>query len=728
MREILAGFESRVGIARLLFLGPGTKVGEHTDSTHHWQSGLLRLHIPIITHEDVIFMIGGERARWKEGNLYYGDFSQPHSLDNRSPLTRVHLVFDVAISPELLDLFPADTMDKIRAGTPILMDEPPVPMSDEDMKKHSGSFVAPPYGLHPKIRFPLVGQLRPANGRLLARLPGESSGLYLTPVGDGKFVHGSHSIQFRGDRAEFTVPDVYVASREITGERRYLRFTAPLRSLRNPLMLVWSLLQSLFISTVFRVLRLRHLFTRRKKQKLQQKAATGAGQLPVTAAPVNYYDRLKAHIHELQKEPSYVVFYPEHQGPVDPGIFREAFGMLMAANREKFSLRFDTGVDGWVAGDFPENPCHIIEGEYREVADFERYASVNLQTIIDENKGAPVICELHTDPASGRFRTVYYINHIYGDGGAADVLYKDHCRMYAHLMDPARPAPGPLTFHTDRSFIREYLAGCNPLQKFRHHISNRLFLGKELLKEAWAKRNLPPAPFLPRSSTPGFQVQSRILEIGDLQPKKGETSTTSLLYAAISKAMIHTLDLPWIRYGIPINLRQTPAARRAFGNHGAVQMVRLYKNQPTREMARQIHRKVRGKLIHGRCFTANQSSGWAMAKMKPEKLTRMFVRGSSGIHMLTSLFPGLGMENDRGCFPGARTLSTNGFNYPGQGNLGISLACSTMEGKLIPCLSAMNSHFSPQDFQRFFAELDRELDLLRADQGWSEGAVIPRER
>ena len=64
IEEILASFKFKVGVARLLFL-LRAKIGEHTDSGHGWHLGLARLHIPIVTHENVIMMIDGERCQWR---------------------------------------------------------------------------------------------------------------------------------------------------------------------------------------------------------------------------------------------------------------------------------------------------------------------------------------------------------------------------------------------------------------------------------------------------------------------------------------------------------------------------------------------------------------------------------------------------------------------------------------------------------------------------------------
>jgi hypothetical protein len=81
-------------------------------------SGLLRLHVPIVTNPGVRFLIGGaECGPWRPGELWYGDFSQPHSVENTGAETRYHLVVDVVTTDKVLALFPADFVDAANRST-----------------------------------------------------------------------------------------------------------------------------------------------------------------------------------------------------------------------------------------------------------------------------------------------------------------------------------------------------------------------------------------------------------------------------------------------------------------------------------------------------------------------------------------------------------------------------------------------------------------------------------
>ena len=91
--DSIPGEKKRV---RLLSLPPGAKIYEHYDRTDTMDSETSRLHLPIVTDKDVIFLLNNQRMNWVPGNIYYGDFSFPHSVTNNSKINRVHLVIDVS--------------------------------------------------------------------------------------------------------------------------------------------------------------------------------------------------------------------------------------------------------------------------------------------------------------------------------------------------------------------------------------------------------------------------------------------------------------------------------------------------------------------------------------------------------------------------------------------------------------------------------------------------------
>lgn len=141
-KEILDELKCPKEVVRILFLPPGGHIKDHFDFHTSFQFGLLRLHIPIITHPDVAFVIDGERVCWNAGELWYGDFSKVHSVKNDSPLVRVHMVIDVQINDFVLSLFPPDFIERRRAeGISITTD--PVPASETELRRFTCDFRIP---------------------------------------------------------------------------------------------------------------------------------------------------------------------------------------------------------------------------------------------------------------------------------------------------------------------------------------------------------------------------------------------------------------------------------------------------------------------------------------------------------------------------------------------------------------------------------------------------------
>ena len=141
-KKILDDLECPKEVVRLLFLPPGGHIKDHFDFHTNFQFGLLRLHIPILTHPDVIFTIDGQRMNWKAGELWYGDFSRVHSVLNNSQIVRVHMVIDVQINDFVLGLFPADFVERRRAEG-ISMTHESIPASEAELRRFICDFRIP---------------------------------------------------------------------------------------------------------------------------------------------------------------------------------------------------------------------------------------------------------------------------------------------------------------------------------------------------------------------------------------------------------------------------------------------------------------------------------------------------------------------------------------------------------------------------------------------------------
>ena len=141
-KQILDELKCPKEVVRILFLPPEGHIKDHFDFHTSFQFGLLRLHIPIVTHPDVAFLIDGQRMSWNAGELWYGDFSKVHSVKNDSPIVRVHMVIDVQINEFVLSLFPADFVARRRAeGMSITTD--PIPASEAELRRFACDFKIP---------------------------------------------------------------------------------------------------------------------------------------------------------------------------------------------------------------------------------------------------------------------------------------------------------------------------------------------------------------------------------------------------------------------------------------------------------------------------------------------------------------------------------------------------------------------------------------------------------
>ena len=83
---------------RLLKLTAGSSIREHRDYDLGWDAGEVRLHVPIVTHPKVEFLLNGQRVLMQEGECWYLDLHQPHRVENRSTIDRVHLVIDCVLN------------------------------------------------------------------------------------------------------------------------------------------------------------------------------------------------------------------------------------------------------------------------------------------------------------------------------------------------------------------------------------------------------------------------------------------------------------------------------------------------------------------------------------------------------------------------------------------------------------------------------------------------------
>lgn len=105
LREVLAAFACPLMAVRLMRLAPGSLIKEHRDYDLCFEDGTVRLHVPVVTNDGVDFRLNRVRCVMPAGSSWYLRLSDPHSVANRGPSDRVHLVIDATVNGWVEALF-----------------------------------------------------------------------------------------------------------------------------------------------------------------------------------------------------------------------------------------------------------------------------------------------------------------------------------------------------------------------------------------------------------------------------------------------------------------------------------------------------------------------------------------------------------------------------------------------------------------------------------------------
>lgn len=103
-RSVLKSFKCPLQAVRLMKLSPGSRIKEHTDHELAAESGFARLHIPVVTNDEVDFRLNGTRVILNEGECWYLRLSDSHSVENNGASDRVHLVIDTEVNTWLSEM------------------------------------------------------------------------------------------------------------------------------------------------------------------------------------------------------------------------------------------------------------------------------------------------------------------------------------------------------------------------------------------------------------------------------------------------------------------------------------------------------------------------------------------------------------------------------------------------------------------------------------------------
>lgn len=106
-REVLSHFRCPLLSVRLLCLHAGSNIAEHVDHALDFDDGEVRIHIPIVTSDDVKFYLDGSRLVMAPGECWYTNVNLPHSVENGGSTDRIHLVIDCRVDAWLREVFAA---------------------------------------------------------------------------------------------------------------------------------------------------------------------------------------------------------------------------------------------------------------------------------------------------------------------------------------------------------------------------------------------------------------------------------------------------------------------------------------------------------------------------------------------------------------------------------------------------------------------------------------------
>lgn len=126
LQTVLDQIPAPLNAVRLLALGPGAASQPHCDPKYALERGMVRLHIPIVTHPDAVLILDGTQHCWQPGEFWYGNFSREHQVRNTGPARRVHAVIDALLTRELTALFPPTWQDAA-ASSDVLYNRQPTP-------------------------------------------------------------------------------------------------------------------------------------------------------------------------------------------------------------------------------------------------------------------------------------------------------------------------------------------------------------------------------------------------------------------------------------------------------------------------------------------------------------------------------------------------------------------------------------------------------------------------
>jgi uncharacterized protein (TIGR03032 family) len=125
LRQVLGAFHAVWGRTRLMRLDGNAEATVHCDTNYYWTQHA-RVHVPIVTSDDVRFLCGEDEVHMGAGEAWIFDTWRMHNVINPRPTRRIHLVADTVGSGAFSELVargkagaPAEPVayDALRAAT-----------------------------------------------------------------------------------------------------------------------------------------------------------------------------------------------------------------------------------------------------------------------------------------------------------------------------------------------------------------------------------------------------------------------------------------------------------------------------------------------------------------------------------------------------------------------------------------------------------------------------------
>lgn len=118
LKTVISSFGEVIGRSRLMGLAPGAQVPVHSDINYHWYKRV-RIHIPIVTHEEVQFYCGEKQIHMESGHTWIFDSWKYHRVENNSDVFRVHLVIDICGSSRFWNMVKKGNVPGLPLNTPV---------------------------------------------------------------------------------------------------------------------------------------------------------------------------------------------------------------------------------------------------------------------------------------------------------------------------------------------------------------------------------------------------------------------------------------------------------------------------------------------------------------------------------------------------------------------------------------------------------------------------------